>query len=99
MAVHGTKGGSLGDARQFKPGAPSTDRAGRLLRPVGDAERAPGALLVRRRELGPHFVEVFAEHVRKSVGNGDHPRFATLADERDPSSVKIDLLGTQKRWS
>jgi hypothetical protein len=33
------------------------------------------------------------------VGNGDHPRFATLADERDPSSVKIDLLGTQKRWS
>jgi hypothetical protein len=34
-----------------------------------------------------------AEHVRQQVGNGDDPRLASLADERDPPSLKVDLLG------
>jgi len=36
VAVHGTKGCSLGDFRDLKPRAPGTDRAGCRVRPVGD---------------------------------------------------------------
>jgi hypothetical protein len=49
MAVHGTKGGSVCDARDFEPRAPGADRAGNRVRPVWDADGAPGALLVRLR--------------------------------------------------
>jgi len=47
------------------------------------------------RELGPQLFEVLAERVRQQVRNGDHPRFAALADERDTPSLKVDLLGAQ----
>jgi hypothetical protein len=47
------------------------------------------------RELGSYFVEVLAEHVRQQVGNRDDPRLASLADERDPPGLKVDLLGAQ----
>jgi hypothetical protein len=49
VAVHGTKGCSLGDFRDLKPRAPGTDRAGCRVRPIGDADGAPGTFLVRLR--------------------------------------------------
>jgi hypothetical protein len=42
-------GGSLDDARDLKPGAPSTHRTGCWVRPVGDADSASSALLVGLR--------------------------------------------------
>ena len=44
-------------------------------------------------ETRPQLFEVLAKHVRQQVGNGDDPRLASLADERDPPSLKVDLLG------
>ena len=68
-------------------------------RPVTTAEApvAPG-VGEQVRGLGetrPQLVQVLAEHVRQQVGNGDDPRLSALADERDPPSVKVDLLGAQ----
>ena len=68
-------------------------------RPVTTAE-APVAPWVGEQVRGlgetrPQLFQVLAEHVRQQVGNGDHPRLASLADERDPprsiSSVRADV--------
>ncbi len=68
-------------------------------RPVTTAEApvAPGVGEQVRGlwKLGTQLIQVLPKHVCQKVGNGDHPRLSALADERDPPSLKVDLLGAK----
>ena len=45
----------------------------------------------RRWEPGPHLFQVLPKRNSQKAGDRVHPRFAALADERDSSSLEIDL--------